>query len=662
MNSMIKFEDIIFPAADMGEINPMPDIKNISYIHAGYKMSSEIDEAESKYIGEGMISTMLPYLQQDGYSREKKLRAFKGVVLENEHLKAVFLPELGGRLWSIYDKDENRELLYKNPVFQPGNLGLRNAWFSGGVEFNVGIKGHNPLTCAPLWCAVDKTTKGEVLRLYEFERIRGVAYTLSAWLPEHSSVLYLHGKIENCTDEEKQMYWWSNIAVPETRGTRILVPAKETFVCSYNIDHYALDKSAMPMQGGVDVSYPLNLPVSKDFFYKIPKEESKWIASVNEEGEGLLQCSTKELTGRKLFVWGQGQGGRNWGEWLSEEGSAYIEIQAGLASTQLEHIPMPAHTVWEWTEGYTALKGDSSVLHGDFEGAVEAVKKLLSERVGDANHLSFPSCEEVFESEIVYRGSDWGALEEMVRGKRISAYNRFPAAEDEETLLWRQLLLEGTFPCPDTDLAPKSYVKGKFWREHLEKLIEHNWYSMLQLGVVRYEDGDLAGAESAWKESVSICKSAWALRNLSMLYKNEYHDLATARKYILEAFEIKKNCRALCIEVAAQLTLDGGDALWLQLYEELSKDLREHGRLRFYCALALVHLNRLEQAAEIINPSFVMSDVKEGEVSVSQLWFELYRRLYAKETEVQYDEKNTTLCQAADAKYPLPPKLDFRMH
>jgi len=321
---MIKFEKLEILSASMGELNPMPDIKNVSYIHAGYELTERVTEEEKKYIGKGMIPTMLPYQLQDGYNRDKKIRAFNAAVLENDHLKAVFLPELGGRLWSIYDKDEEHELLYVNPVFQPGNLALRNAWFSGGVEFNVGIKGHNPLTCDPLWCAVDKTKDGDVLRLYEYERIRGVVYCISAWMPDDSKVLYLNNRIENTSNEEKHMYWWSNIAVPETKGTRVIVPTNESFLCFYNEDHYLLDSIKLPYHDGIDVSYPGNIPASRDFFYKIPKDNAKWIATANEEGQGLLQCSTQELKRRKHLVWRQGHGGRNWNEWLSEEGSAYI--------------------------------------------------------------------------------------------------------------------------------------------------------------------------------------------------------------------------------------------------------------------------------------------------------------------------------------------------
>lgn len=93
----VKIETLTMPAANMGVLNPMPDIKNVSYIHAGYEMTSKIREEEKTYIGKGMIPTILPYQLQDGYDRSRQMRDFKAAVIENDHLKAVFLPELGGR-------------------------------------------------------------------------------------------------------------------------------------------------------------------------------------------------------------------------------------------------------------------------------------------------------------------------------------------------------------------------------------------------------------------------------------------------------------------------------------------------------------------------------------------------------------------------------------
>lgn len=659
---MVKFEDYIMPAASMGENNPMPDIKNISYIHAGYEMTDKIKDDEKTYIGKGMIPTMLPYLIQDGYNRDKKERAFKAAVVENDRIKAIFLPELGGRFWSMYDKKKDKELLYVNPVFQPGNLGLRNAWFSGGVEFNVGIKGHNPLTCSPLWCSVDKTPSGDILRMYEYERIRGVVYSISVYLPDDSDVLYIRCRIENKSKDKKHMYWWSNIAVPETKGTRVIVPSDESFLCFYNEDHYVLDKAAIPQNEGLDVTYPCRIPSSRDFFYKIPKNNKKWIATANEEGFGLLQCSTRELIGRKLFVWGMGQGGRHWNEWLSEEGSAYIEIQAGLAHTQLEHIPMEGETTWEWIEAYTALDRDKDIMHGDYKRAQDDIDNYISDKIGDIDNMYFPSDDEVTDTEIIYEGSGWGYVEELIRGEKISDTLIFSDTKDEETSMWINLIKNNEFKSPDIKESPKSYVTGEKWLSRLENANEINWYNLLHQGVIRYAMGDVQGAKEDFEASLTKENNPWALRNLSMIYRNEFCDKEKGLEYILKAYELLSDNPSLLKEVAMQLTSDGFDEKWLEIYDALSDELKSYGRLKLYNAIALINLRRYDEAKSIINKDFVMSDIKEGELSVSYYWFELYRRIYAKEIGVEYNKDNKELIDAADKKYPLPKELDFRMH
>lgn len=258
------------PAADLGRLNPLPDIKNVSYIHAQIEVTDAVPNELKTYINKGMIPSMLPYCQLDGYNRERQEKSFNCVILENKYLKATFLPELGGRLWSLIDKTENRELLYKNPVFQPCNLALRNAWFSGGVEFNVSIKGHNPLTCDPLFSQKITMPDGcEGIRMFEYERIRGVLYSIDAWLPDDSKFLFIRPRIENRTGKEIWMYWWSNIAVPYYEHTRVISPAEKTFINYFGNDHYVLDYSDFPNTLNTDVSYPENLKRSLDFFYHI---------------------------------------------------------------------------------------------------------------------------------------------------------------------------------------------------------------------------------------------------------------------------------------------------------------------------------------------------------------------------------------------------------
>ncbi len=652
---MITIEPYIIEAAPIGEPNPLPDIHNVSYIHSGIELSDEITAKERSNIGKGMLQTLLPYKQQDSYSRERSPREFRAAVLENSKLRAVFLPEVGGRLWSLWDKRLGRELLFRNPVFQPANLGLRNAWFAGGVEFNVGIKGHTPLTASPLFCEIAETDDGEVLSFYEYERIRGVVYTVSAWLPEDSEVLYLRCRIENTSDSEKYMYWWSNIAVPERTGTRVIVPAAEAFECRYDNDHYRLQKTSVPYRDGTDISFPAKIHDSRDFFYKLGESDAKWIAAAEPDRKGLLQCSTDRRFGRKLFLWGQSQDGRNWNEFLSREGESYIEIQAGLAHTQLEHIPMPANSEWEWVEAYTALDCEQDTLYGEYSQAVSTIGEYLTSRVGDPHSLYFPDEKGVKNRRLVMSGSGWGAIENRVRKKPVSRYHHFPLDKsDPETSMWHELLNNGRLPEPEPTAFPISYVSGEPWLGMLEAERGKGWYAYYQLGITRYAAGDIFGAKAALEKSLRVSRSAWALRSLAMIYKNELSDITTANGMLLEAIKLV-SCRQLYAECAAVLTSVGGDSEWLDIFDSLTETLKSDGRLRFYRALALLNLDRTDEAIGIINPDFMMSDIKEGELSVSEVWARLYGRIVEKRFGKRDDELRRKL-------YPLPKKLDFRMH
>ena len=78
------------------------------------------------------------------------------------------------------------------------NLALRNAWFSGGVEWNIGMIGHSPFTCEPLFTARLEAEDGTpILRMYEYERLRGVTYQMDFSLPEGSPLLLCRMRITN---------------------------------------------------------------------------------------------------------------------------------------------------------------------------------------------------------------------------------------------------------------------------------------------------------------------------------------------------------------------------------------------------------------------------------------------------------------------------------
>lgn len=666
--SKLEFKGYEILAADLGAENYMPDIKNVDYIHAGYTLTSRVRQEDAESIGRGMIGTLLPYTLQDNYNRTRRPRTFQAAVLENSRLRAVFLPELGGRLWSLYHKGLNRELLYVNPVFQPGNLALRNAWFSGGVEWNVGIKGHNPLTCSPVYaCRMTDREGNPVLRMYEYERIRGVVYSMDFLLPDDSDILYVKTTVENTAEEDKYMYWWSNIAVPETYDTRVIAPCREALRTYYGEDGYVIDAVDIPFpdHNGVDCTYPRNAECSRDYFFRIEKEQRKWVAAVEKDGIGLLEFSDPQLMGRKLFLWGQGQGGRNWNSWLAGEPRPYVEIQAGLARTQYEHFIMKAGSVLSWAEGYTAAICESDSVQGGYQNAVRAVEGYLDEIVPSQGTI-LEKFSDLKAGTPEQYGSAWGFVENVLRKKSgrepVSRTVGFPAeAVGEGERIWLDFLETGCMKEENLEFPPISFHVGKDMLSLFRAQIvegKANAYMYLQYGTALYANEMTDAAYNAFERSRELRPNAWACRNLSMIEKNEYGRPEKALAYMEEAIALNNTYRGLMVN-CAQVMLDAGAFdRWLQVFETLGEDLKEDGRLKLYRAIALIETEKYEEAAEIINPDFILWDIKEGEVSISSIWTRLYKELLKKEEGIGDEKELEALCEA---RYPLPAHLDFRM-
>ena len=410
----MKTEIITIPGAEITGVNPLPKFreKKARLPKCGDSMTEEL----KKDLGANV--KVLPYLMQDRYSREKTPLKIKVCILENDYLKAVFMPEYGGRLYSLFDKINNKDLVMKNPVIQPANLAIRNAWLSGGIEWNIGSLGHTYTTCDNVFAASMHDGSGnEFLRIYEFERCTNVFWQIDFHLPKNSKQLFAHVKIVNPFDEDTTTYWWTNIAVEDRGKTRILCSGENAIFTNNVLEYEKLPyTSAVP---GTDISYPSNLSRSFEYFFQ-PNEnaETAWEAAAYEDGNVFYECSTAPLLYRKLFCWGNHRGGKHWQEFLSQKGSGYYaEIQSGIARSQLHDKVLRAKEQLEWTQCFGGMKLDKNILHGsEFHEA----NMYLNENLNIQNkiyeydkEMSRLACNKVATESIIHNGSGWGALESM---------------------------------------------------------------------------------------------------------------------------------------------------------------------------------------------------------------------------------------------------------
>ncbi len=668
--SELRLDHWSMPGAELGPENPLPPLAPAGDVHASVTMAADIPEEDQRYLGYGRVASCLPYLMQDGYRRHLQPMTFRTAVLENDILRATFLLELGGRLWSLLHKPSGRELLEVNPVFQPANLAIRNAWFSGGVEWNIGIRGHCPFTCSPLFAArVEGADGSAVLRLYEWERVRQVPFQLDAYLPDGSPVLFVRVRIANPHDREVPMYWWSNMAVPETPETRVLVPADHAYRFAYA---RGLKRVPIPEHDGLDASYPTRVPRSMDFFFRIPDDQRPWIAALDGEGRGLGQTSTPLLKGRKLFVWGSGPGGRRWQEFLAQPGSAYIEIQAGLARTQAEHLPMPAGAEWEWLEAYGLVEADAEAVHGpEWERAQRAVEEQLDALIPrarlDAEFERGARIARRAPVELLHRGSGWGALERLRR--EAAGEPPFCGAElifDEACLgeaqePWQRLLHTGELPRADPGTPPRSYLVQPEWRELLEESLRRersaHWLAWLHLGVMRYHAGDRDGAREAWDRAQGLDETPWALRNLAVLAReDEQHDRAA--DLLLAAARLQPDLQALVVECGRVLLASARAGDWLALLRGVPEPVRSTGRVVLLEGQAALLTGDLATVERVLDETREIDDLREGERSLSDLWYGLHEQRLSAAEGVPVDD---ALRARVRREFPPPSRLDFRM-
>jgi hypothetical protein len=619
----------------------------------------------------GRLQSCLPYTMQDAYSRDRHLSALRTAVLENEILRATFLLDFGGRLWSLYHKPAQRELLHTNPVLQPANLAVRNAWFAGGVEWNIGIIGHSPHTCAPMYAARLVMPDGTpVLRLYEWERIRQVPYQIDAYLPDGSPMLFVRIRIINPHDQPIPMYWWSNMAVPECPGMRVIVPANSAYTFGYG--NGGLRMISVPRVGDTDVTYPTNVTQSADFFFDAPEGQRPWIAALDSSGQGLVQVSTDRLRGRKLFVWGAGSGGQTWQDFLSTPGHPYCEIQAGLARTQMEYLDMPAHTEWAWLEAYGLLHADAAAVHGaNWPQAVQAVEERLERLMPRGDLLAELERSTVWADQppvdVLQRGSGWGALERRRREVAAQAPFCTPALVFDDQALgddqapWIGLLRDGSFPEAASDAEPGGYLVQSEWRTLLEAAVaagdRTHWLAWLHLGVMRHHAGDLAGARQAWEQSIADRRTPWALRNLASLAADEQFHEEAATLY-LEAHRLRPACISLAVECGQALLAAHRPQDWLDSLSEVPEAVRCHGRVRLLEARAALAVGDVARVASILGQGLVIADLREADQALSELWYDFQILRLCAEEGLAPDQ---TLRLRVERDFPVPKALDFRM-
>ena len=634
MRPILKFETKKYRVCNLGSESSVPDLLGTRVLQNNLEF--HLDEEDEIFEGYGKLTSSYPYRQYNCYQVETEEKEMKTAILENDYIKAVFLPELGGRLWTLIDKISGKNLLYTNDVIKFRNLAIRNAWFSGGVEWNLGIIGHTPFTTEQLFTAELTDKDGNpVLRMYEFERIRQVEYQMDFWLGENDRHLNCRMRIVNSGKEVVPMYWWSNMAVPEYDNGRLIVPASKAFTS----DTKNVRKVDIPYVDGIDISRYKNIPVQVDYFFDIQDKDPKYIANIDKNGYGLLHVSTSRLRSRKLFSWGNNQGSDNWQQFLTENAGRYLEIQAGIGKTQYGCIPMPPHTAWEWIEEYSAIQLDRNFNDLSFEELREKLTKYVKDNY-DPNKLESMLRKRkkvaLCQGKLVYNGSGYGAFKQYcrkIKNDRLLSTHLDYGKMTETQKFWADFLDTGVLSEVSVNEIPGDFICDeeiyKKLKDTLSSINSNKWYAYYQMGVYEFWKGDIERAKLHFEESLKKEKSPWAYHGLSCcnIMDGQYE---LAIKCILKGLETRKEDLSYVKESFRLLLKSEGYQALLEQYADLPDTFKNESRIYFDYMEALFHTGKAQKVYEILqsNERYQLEDLREGDSSVEQLWSEIENTLF----------------------------------
>ena len=203
-----------------------------------------------------------------------------------------------------------------------------------------------------------------------------------------------------------------------------------------------------------------------------------------------------------MFCWGNHVGGRGWQEFLSDSSSPnfspYLELQAGLAPTQLHGYQMPANSEITFTQFFGSFEKSENqqLLNTEWSAAqahvAEQIEEAIPQNLLESENLRFERLNTKRPEEILFHGSNWGFLEEQRRessGNQIPAGLRFEPLENARISDWIELLNTGNYPDRDVTSTPTSWIVQKEWIPLLEKS-KQNWLSALHIGNYHYEIGE----------------------------------------------------------------------------------------------------------------------------------------------------------------------------
>jgi tetratricopeptide (TPR) repeat protein len=307
-----------------------------------------------------------PYTLRHNLTNRRVDHAWRALFLENEYLKCSVLPDIGGHLYTCTDKISGKPMFYKNPSIKKADISYRGAWAAFGIEFNFPVS-HNWVTASPVDFAFGQSDDGSAyVQVGNVDRVYGMQWSVELVLRPHSTLLEQRVALNNRSDVRHRFYWWNNAGIQVWDDTKIEYPMR------FTASHGFTDVEPWPIEAdGNDLSIVKNHtkgPVSLFTYGSREPFMGVWHPHTNT---GVVHYADYgHLPAKKIWSWGSDPDGLDWRKALSDNDSAYVEVQAGLFRNQETYAFLEPRQTITFSEYWMPVREIGGISRADLAGVV----------------------------------------------------------------------------------------------------------------------------------------------------------------------------------------------------------------------------------------------------------------------------------------------------
>ena len=307
-----------------------------------------------------------PYPLRENLGDTRRVQRWRALFLENEYLKVTVLPDLGGHLYGCVDKATGEDLFYANASIKKARVAYRGAWTALGIEFNFPVS-HSWVTASPVDYATRVNADGSASAwVGNQDRVYGMRWQVALTLHPGRALLQQDVALYNPTDTRHRFYWWTNAGVRVFDDSRVEYPMRFTASNGFReVDTWPRNRA------GVDLSvvgHHTFGPVSQ--FSHGSREGFMGVYHPRTKAGVAHYSSPLDAPTKKIWSWGSDADGLDWRKALSDDDSAYVEVQAGLFRNQETYAFLGPHEQVRFTEYWLPVRGTGGITRANPEGVV----------------------------------------------------------------------------------------------------------------------------------------------------------------------------------------------------------------------------------------------------------------------------------------------------